>query len=458
MGFRDIRSFNLAMLAKQGWRMLTDQGFLLYRCFKAKYFPHCTFLEAVDHPHSSYVWKSLLAAQPILKKGCCWRMVMGSSIRVLSDKWLPCHPTNKILVPPNEVEEDWHVSELINWTTFQWNHDLIDSIFHRFDAEAIYRIPLSRRCVPDVLVWLHNKNGQYLVKSGFHTTRLLLKETNRVGEGSVLMSSSKVWAKIWKLQIPNKIKECGVAQDVWAGCSHRSLQKSTTDQGNVMQLFEHLIQQLSVDAIEIFLVQSWLIWNQRNMVPHGAKLQEPGRLNERANSLLSWQPPEGTLYKLNFEAAVFTDMAASSVGVIIWNYNGQVMAALLSKGPTVLDSEEAEILACLQAMEFAIDAGFSELVVEGDNINVMCSIFSDRTDWSQLGNIYDDICWLAGRLRHMEFQSIRRSANGVADSLARYAKHISEDIITTKNGCIWLEDSPPPALEALYLDSISIAN
>lgn len=58
MRFRDIRRFNLAMLAKQGWKMLTDQGSLLYRCFKAKYFPQCIFLEVVDNPHSSYVWKS----------------------------------------------------------------------------------------------------------------------------------------------------------------------------------------------------------------------------------------------------------------------------------------------------------------------------------------------------------------------------------------------------------------
>ena len=62
MGFKDIRSFNLAILAKQGLRMLTDHDSLLYRCFKAKYFPRYTFLEAVDHPNSSYVWKILLAA------------------------------------------------------------------------------------------------------------------------------------------------------------------------------------------------------------------------------------------------------------------------------------------------------------------------------------------------------------------------------------------------------------
>ena len=62
MGLRDIRSFNLAMLARQGWQMLQDQGSLLSRCFKAKYFPRCSFMEALDCLNSSYVWKSLLVA------------------------------------------------------------------------------------------------------------------------------------------------------------------------------------------------------------------------------------------------------------------------------------------------------------------------------------------------------------------------------------------------------------
>ena len=70
MGFQDLRSFNLAMLAKQDWRMLQDQNSLLSRCFKAKYFPRCSFMEAADCPNRSYVWKSVLAAQQILKKEC----------------------------------------------------------------------------------------------------------------------------------------------------------------------------------------------------------------------------------------------------------------------------------------------------------------------------------------------------------------------------------------------------
>lgn len=38
-----------------------------------------------------------------------------------------------------------------------------------------------------------------------------------------------------------------------------------------------------------------------------------------------------------------------------------------AKGPHVQDSVEAEVLACRRAPEFAIDIGFFELMIEGDN-------------------------------------------------------------------------------------------
>ena len=71
MGFRDLRDFNLAMLAKQGWRLIQGNDSLLYRCFKARYFPRTSFLEAKESPGCSYVWRSILAALPILRLGSC---------------------------------------------------------------------------------------------------------------------------------------------------------------------------------------------------------------------------------------------------------------------------------------------------------------------------------------------------------------------------------------------------
>ncbi|XP_075654773.1 putative mitochondrial protein AtMg00310 [Castanea sativa] len=91
MGFRDLRSFNLAILAKQGWRLLQNQESLVYQCFKARYFPHCSLLEAADSPNNSYVWKSIMVGQPVLKTSSCLRVGDGSSISPLCDKWIPNH-------------------------------------------------------------------------------------------------------------------------------------------------------------------------------------------------------------------------------------------------------------------------------------------------------------------------------------------------------------------------------
>ena len=114
MGFRDLRFFNLAMLAKQGWKSLHDQSSLLFQCFKARYFPRCNFLDAIESPNCSYAWKSMVAKLPILKSGCCWRVGNGESIKVYLDKWIPNCPTNRILHQGHDVDKEIMVSELID--------------------------------------------------------------------------------------------------------------------------------------------------------------------------------------------------------------------------------------------------------------------------------------------------------------------------------------------------------
>lgn len=46
------------------------------------------------------------------------------------------------------------------------------------------RVPLSRRHIPNVLMWLHNKKGNYSMRSGYHIARVIIKE------GCGLMESS----------------------------------------------------------------------------------------------------------------------------------------------------------------------------------------------------------------------------------------------------------------------------
>ena len=56
------------------------------------------------------------------------------------------------------------------------------------------------------------------------------------------------------------------------------------------------------------------------------------------------------------------------------------MIAMAAKEPEVFCSEEAELLACRKAIEFVVDVGFSELVIEGDNSSAMKAISTLKTD------------------------------------------------------------------------------
>ena len=78
IGFRDLMAFNLAMLAKQGWRLLHDTNSLVYQCFKARYFPRSHFIDAKESPNCSFMWKSIMAALPILKS---WKWAFNSAFR-----------------------------------------------------------------------------------------------------------------------------------------------------------------------------------------------------------------------------------------------------------------------------------------------------------------------------------------------------------------------------------------
>jgi len=70
MGFRDLRLFNLAMLGKQGWRLIHE---------KDRFFINALKLD-ISLRANSFAWRSILAAMPILKSGCYWRVGNGEEI------------------------------------------------------------------------------------------------------------------------------------------------------------------------------------------------------------------------------------------------------------------------------------------------------------------------------------------------------------------------------------------
>ena len=241
-----------------------------------------------------------MATMPILQSGHCWRVGNGVSINALKDKWLPNFPTNKVLNPIQDNWDELLVSELINLELNAWRYEDIRTIFHSDEADAICQIPLSRRCVVDTMIWLHNPRGVFTVKSAYHVARRTISKAAQVGT-SRGCTAKQVWDALWKLRIPNKFKvfawrachdilptavnltrrrvvqedkcsvctiesessihalwDCATAQDIWAG-SVRKLQKFKHGQSDLLQLMEELLERLSLEEMELFWTQAWLI-------------------------------------------------------------------------------------------------------------------------------------------------------------------------------------------------------
>lgn len=89
LGFKKLHEFNLALLCKQGWRLLNSPETLVARLFKAKYYPTHSFLEANLGSNPSFIWRSILAGKDLLKIGLTRRIGSGSDSKIWDCPWLP---------------------------------------------------------------------------------------------------------------------------------------------------------------------------------------------------------------------------------------------------------------------------------------------------------------------------------------------------------------------------------
>lgn len=143
MGFRKLYDFNLALLGKQAWRLLTHSDILVSRIFKARYYPDGNFLMAKLEANPSYGWRSILASQELLKSGLACRVGNRVSIAVEGNPWLSC-ANNPYITTTNEALKGKTVSSLMTTDQNSWDIDLVHDIFNERDASLILSIPLQR--------------------------------------------------------------------------------------------------------------------------------------------------------------------------------------------------------------------------------------------------------------------------------------------------------------------------
>jgi hypothetical protein len=141
IGFRDFEMFNLALLARQAWRIMQNPESLSSRLLKAIYFPDKDFLDAALGSRPSQIWRAILDGREVLQYGLIRRIGNGENTHIWEHNWLP---RDVVLRPiaakaPNPPRR---VSELINHTSMQWREDVIQNYFYDIDPQVIKNIPL----------------------------------------------------------------------------------------------------------------------------------------------------------------------------------------------------------------------------------------------------------------------------------------------------------------------------
>ncbi|KAL0433566.1 UNVERIFIED_CONTAM: hypothetical protein Slati_2690900 [Sesamum latifolium] len=123
LGFRRLGAFNLTMLAKQLWLIISNLNALLSRMLKQKYFPHTDVLQAVAWPGCLFTWRSILAARSVISAGLRWHIGSGGGVRIWKDKWLPRPWTFQPIFGPNVLEED--ATDRLVDVAGDWNEALL---------------------------------------------------------------------------------------------------------------------------------------------------------------------------------------------------------------------------------------------------------------------------------------------------------------------------------------------
>jgi hypothetical protein len=204
LGFRDLHAFNLAMLARQGWRLLTQPDFLCSKVLRAKYFPTDNLLETRAKAGISYTCRSILKGIELLKEGLIWRIGDGTKVKIWEDPWIRRGDTRRVITPRHGSILH-KVADLINRITGNWDQELVNDIFNQEDSSLILAIPIFHDM--EVVAWHADPKGLFSVKSAY---AIAVKRRDHLNHDDASSSKNQqsnfLWKNIWNQKVTNKIK------------------------------------------------------------------------------------------------------------------------------------------------------------------------------------------------------------------------------------------------------------
>ena len=201
LGFRDIENFNLALLAKQVWRIAQSPSSLVARVLQGRYHQGTNILNATNGNKPSFIWRSLMEGKELLTTGLRVQIGNGEETLIWRDAWLPTHPPRAPRQRNHIDINDHTVNTLFLPGTRQWNIELLAQLMVPEDVDLVKHIVVSSFGGQDLLGWNYTDDGMYTVKSGYW-----LSMHSNVYQVNPLRGSVELKAALWKMNAATKLK------------------------------------------------------------------------------------------------------------------------------------------------------------------------------------------------------------------------------------------------------------
>ncbi|GMN19741.1 hypothetical protein TIFTF001_039884 [Ficus carica] len=292
------------------------------------------------------------------------------------------------------------------------------------------------------------------------------------------------WGKLWKSQVPNKVKihvwrayhealptmfslskrgvgvnklcpscrtgmedsshvlwYCSEAQEVWRNSALWPVLKKFPG-GPFYAFCLFVSSQWNSDELGIFLVIIWCLWQRRNKWIFENKLMTASEIVAWAGRFLGdfltcngldspvekrtlapkalWHAPSHGLIKINVDAAVDSSLEFIGVGIVARDEEDAVMSFLSRR---IFGKFSPHLGECLAVREGVFLANFLKLdnwVVESDAMNAVRAIQNPVAEAPE-ANIVEDIRDYIAGVRNGRVCHISRDGNRVAHTLAKYA-------------------------------------
>ncbi|KAA3454812.1 reverse transcriptase [Gossypium australe] len=437
LGFRDLAQFNIALLAKQGWRFLTNPDSLVAQVFKAKYFLGVDFINSQLGNKHSFVWRSIWAAKGVLEKGIIWKVGTGINISIYRDVWVSSYGNSRLLSAGANLSLST-VAELIDNQSREWNREVIRHTFAADEADRILRIPLARIPHEDFRAWSGEQSGEFSKASwNYLPTRANLFHKKLLADASCPRCGLATET------IDHLFRECPLSVEVWTHIKY--VNHSQFSSLDFIQWLTKTMDILLPDLCRIFCGTLWAIWGDRNARIHERTnrtgqevvnfvlnyIHEIDGVKNRIPKVIKnekrWRNPPQQVVKINFDGAFDKDGHQSASGVVARNSEGKVLVSGTSLHEMVDSAFAAEAIACREAVQMGINMQKEEIWVEGDSLTVIKKCKNPGADRSQIGAYIKDIHQMQAVFKSIRFYFIPRTANNLAHTLATEALKRKEE-------------------------------